>query len=1016
MNISDEFKMPGKNYRSIPFWAWNCKLNKQLMKQQIDCFEEMGFGGFLMHPRYGLDTEYLGKEFMEHVKFCVEYAKSKNMQAWIYDEDRWPSGSAGGMVTRNPDYVRRDLRFMRELPDKYERMLGCYDIVFDESGRMLEYKQINSKEKAEGQKWYACILMCDTVNGRDNGNGPNDMLNENATKEFLRLTHERYYSAVGGDFGGTVPAFFTDEPRFGWVLTVKENGDMGQFPWIDDIQSEIYEKDHIDISAHLPEVFFDTCNDENRIVRYTVLNYLTDKHIWAFSKKYSEWCREHHIAYSGHILFEDNLKLQTMVTGETMRSYPEFDIPGVDVLEDKILFTTLKQLQSVKRQYGKKHTLSELYGVTNWDFDFKGFKFQGDWQAALGIDIRVPHLSWMSMKGGAKRDFPPSIFYQSPWYKEFANLEDYFSRINVFMQNSFSAPKLAVIHPVEGFWLHYGADETNSAIRAELDNTFEGLCSTLIKNNIDFDYISEDLLARQECRQTSSVFKMGNMVYDIVIVCGCVGLRGTTVRAIQDFAFAGGKVILIGDAPRYIDAQLETIPNTLSAGWKHIANEKNEIINALQEIIDVSIVLFDGTVTEKYMHAMNSDTENPENKRLFICHSEKTTKSDDVIITIEGEFNAMRYDAETGEVREIEYEVCSGKTIIRYRIHPYDSLLVYLSKDEVKTCVDNKCERVSCDSCERVKLCGSDASYHLEEPNVLLLDTAQYSLDDAPFEDEEEILKIDGMLRKKIGLTERTNNDIQPWAQEKENPTHIVTLKFAIESKIETKVVFASENGCKSEISFNGIKAENQELGCYIDMAIRKTAVGTVKQGRNEILVKIPFGKDDYIENMYLLGNFGVELEDSTNNVCKRPLRKRIIRLPELIEYRDVTGIGLPFYGGNIVYSNKVYMKRSGNLEIFVSDYYGACIRMYVDGNDIGLIYKPPYSIRTNILKEGEHTVEIKLYGNRYNTFAALHNICEGKCLASPEAWQCSEDKFSYSYNTKSYGLLHVPEFYAIYM
>ena len=123
MNISDEFKMPGKNYRSIPFWAWNCKLNKQLMKQQIDCFEEMGFGGFLMHPRYGLDTEYLGKEFMEHVKFCVEYAKSKNMQAWIYDEDRWPSGSAGGMVTRNPDYVRRDLRFMRELPDKYERML-----------------------------------------------------------------------------------------------------------------------------------------------------------------------------------------------------------------------------------------------------------------------------------------------------------------------------------------------------------------------------------------------------------------------------------------------------------------------------------------------------------------------------------------------------------------------------------------------------------------------------------------------------------------------------------------------------------------------------------------------------------------------------------------------------------------------------------------------------------------------------------------------------------------------------
>ena len=57
--------------------------------------------------------------------------------------------------------------------------------------------------------------------------------------------------------------------------------------------------------------------------------------------------------------------------------------------------------------------MSEEYGVTNWSLIFVSFKFQGDWQAALGITLRVPHLSMMSMEGEAKRDFPASIFYQA---------------------------------------------------------------------------------------------------------------------------------------------------------------------------------------------------------------------------------------------------------------------------------------------------------------------------------------------------------------------------------------------------------------------------------------------------------------------------------------------------------------------------------------------------------------------------------------------------------------------------
>ena len=96
------FRDPPAPYRGAPFWAWNCKLDRETMVRQVLYFKEMGMGGFHMHCRTGLDTEYLGEEFMEIIRACVEKAKEEDMLAWLYDEDRWPSGFGGGYVTRDP--------------------------------------------------------------------------------------------------------------------------------------------------------------------------------------------------------------------------------------------------------------------------------------------------------------------------------------------------------------------------------------------------------------------------------------------------------------------------------------------------------------------------------------------------------------------------------------------------------------------------------------------------------------------------------------------------------------------------------------------------------------------------------------------------------------------------------------------------------------------------------------------------------------------------------------------------
>ena len=157
-------------YRGVPFWAWNAKLDAEELVRQIRIFKEMGFGGFHMHVRTGMDTPYLTDEYMDRVEDCVEHARENEMLAWLYDEDRWPSGAAGGIVTREEKYRARHLLFTtkpstgksgtesREMSGAATRsdcgwLLACYDVELDKEGYLISAKCIGQDEEAAHEKW-----------------------------------------------------------------------------------------------------------------------------------------------------------------------------------------------------------------------------------------------------------------------------------------------------------------------------------------------------------------------------------------------------------------------------------------------------------------------------------------------------------------------------------------------------------------------------------------------------------------------------------------------------------------------------------------------------------------------------------------------------------------------------------------------------------------------------------------------------------------------------------------------
>ena len=91
-------KVNADTYRALPFWSWNDRLEPERLREQIRQMKEQGIGGFFMHARGGLETPYMGEEWFEAVRVCIETAKELGMQAWAYDENGWPSGFADGRV------------------------------------------------------------------------------------------------------------------------------------------------------------------------------------------------------------------------------------------------------------------------------------------------------------------------------------------------------------------------------------------------------------------------------------------------------------------------------------------------------------------------------------------------------------------------------------------------------------------------------------------------------------------------------------------------------------------------------------------------------------------------------------------------------------------------------------------------------------------------------------------------------------------------------------------------------
>lgn len=991
------FKNPPADLRGAPFFSLNHDLrDHDRLRACIDAFAEMGLGGYHLHVRCGLKNPYMGKDFLAAISAARDYGAKKGMLIYLYDEDTWPSGFAGGAVTTALTHRKRWVELQKGRPDEgksdFRKPLCAYRIEQDTAGRLLNSVRIPFSEGTKNDWFLTRCIQEDS--DRFNGAAYLDTLSPAAVQAFIDSTHEVYLAHFGGSFPEDVPAIFTDEPQMGPNRPLENpfNG-TACFAWTDDLPESFAKQYDTDLLDVLPAVLWPGPEGPS-VWRWRFQDHLTERFAGAFSAGLGQWCEAHGIALTGHLMGEDSLSGQVASVGECMRHYPSYQIPGIDLLCDDYLPMTAKQAVSVARQEGRSAVMSELYGVTNWDFPFTGHKRQGDWQAALGITLRVHHLSWLSMEGQSKRDYPASIGPQSPWYKEYPVIEDHFARVAAALTDGTPLVRIGVIHPVESAWMLRGVSTLDQPRAAKGDRACKELVDALLNATLDFDFIAESLLPQQIRAADGPELRVGGMAYSVVVVPELETIRESTLEILEAFIGRGGRVVVQGKVPARCGGLPGDIPGRRLAGAEVISADA--VPATLEPWRDVSVLNAHGMPHPRVNHQLRRCGD----ERILFCSSREDRlqnshpwmKSDPQgKIRVRGIWQVRELHTEDGSESACSFTQEGDWTVIPWEIQPQSHRLLRLRPGK-GACAPSGGKWTFCENVPEPE------AVNREEPNVLLLDRAAWRLNEGEWREPRDSLLTQRELAEQFGWPDWG----QPYSVKDPGPRQRVTRRFTVECADDFKEVrLVCERLKSAVVRLDGVPVPSSPDGWWVDRDLPTLPLPPLTKGLHLLEVDLEVDAvDRHLEWCYLLGDFEVEARGG---------HARLVRNEFRTVWGDAVHQGLPFYGGNLDYYLRLQIKEAGCYALRCPIFGGHLLRVFCGDRDCGPLAFAPYRVELGELAPGNHAIRIRCYGNRYNSFGPLHNHRPDWRWWGPASWLGDPDERNEAWQFKPAGILRAP-------
>ena len=911
-----------RKYSCMPFWSWNDKLVPEELRKQIKWMDEHGVGGFFMHARGGLKTEYLGEDWFNCINVCLEEAEKRGMEGFAYDENGWPSGFAGGRLLED---IKNHDKYLTYSFGKYdEKSLVSYDM----SG-----ERIRRVTKGE-----VCLNLYENYSV-----STVDILNPEIVDKFISITHEQYKNRGRKNLGG----FFTDEPQYyRWGP-----------PYTDMIRkyfSEVYKEDILD---GLGLMFVK--KEGYRSFRYKYWKAMQRLMIDNFAKKIYYWCDKNGYKFTGHYIEESSIGCQILCCGGIMPFYEYEHIPGIDWLGRR-MHTELpqKQIGSVAAQLGKKQVISEMFACSGWDVTPQELRAIAEFQYVGGVNLMCQHLVPYSEHGQRKRDYPPHFSKINPWVdKAFGEFNGYFAVLGEILTNSRENVRVAMMHPVRSGYFDYNRELIDEGFGiTELDEDLAKAVSLLGESKIPFHFLDETLLEEHGDVRGAEII-CGECAYSFLVLPTVYTMDKNTERLVKKYVANGGKILLLGEKPGYIEGEPYDYPYL----------ESNITFETLKE----KSVPF--TVTGGKNVRMSYRTDENGREFLYLMNTGKKTS-----LTVKRNgFNSFnRYD-----ILKDEYRSCGTEITLDEE----ESGIYYF---DTETAVPEK-EK------EQIKLCGK-FDVVASSPNYMPLDFLSYSTDG---ENYSEYLHHIGV--RNILLDRRYKGHL--W------------LKYRFYSEISAPEMHAIiENEDIKRVTVNGKETGGGRVS-DLDIGMTEYDVGAlIKKGVNEIVAEIDYYQSEHVyyvlynkdvteslknclaydcdvEPLYLKGDFGVygTFENGKNSQILLGDNFYIGEKRDGVE--ALIKDGYPFFSGDITLKKSITVDNANKELVFDKRFH--LIDVKVNGKFAGRLMFGKKMDISEYLAPGRNDIEITLTVGNRNLMGPFHtqeqesNLCFDD-FEKPGTWE----------------------------
>lgn len=944
-----------------PFWSWNDKLEKEELVRQIELMKESGIEGFFMHARGGLKTEYMGKDWFDCIKACMDKADELNMDAWAYDENGWPSGFANGEVPKKSlDFQQKRLEtvFLNKGDELPENLLGFYKLSEN------SFERINTAEDG-------CFAVYYTVNPYYI-----DTFNPDVINCFINETHEKYYEHFGDRFGKSLKGFFTDEPQYGHDIT----------PWSTIFPELFLKKYGYSLTENIPFLYFDF--DGAKKFRSDFYNMAAKQFRTSFIKQMYDWCSEHNCKLTGHLMDEDNFLTQITSTGGVMACYEYLHEPGIDWLGKHVSTPFIpKQLGSTARQLGRK-TLTESFAGCGWDVSLNELKWIMQWQMVNGVTSLCPHLEGYSLKGERKRDYPASVFYQLPWFKDaYKPFADFICKTGTVLDEGKEEAPILLIEPLQtAYTIH---NPKNSSEINNLQRNFENITNELSDNHLLYHY-GDEIIMEHFGSVKNDKLVIGNCEYDTVIMPYMNSMTESTLKLLAEFSENGGKLYFVGKMPSLVMGRNDERLKSLNA-------EKANL-NTIKKEYGFADISSDGKENGN-IHYTKRIMDNGGRIYYLVNLSDK-----EQIVTVNTkEDNVYIYDVITEKAIETD-----GKLTFA----PYQSYMLIASKTVKPEKADSrKIEYISINN----EFKASESTV-----NALTLDFCRYKIDGGEWQPETAVIILQ---RKLLELKKPCKIELE--------------FSFNAESGALTdNICLCAETPEKYELLINGKPFEFKDGGYYIDKSIRKSNISDyVIDGKNTVTLKGEFYQsedvyrvlftpgiheselnkltyDTELESIYITGSFGVRAEDEVSYGERKAIfagkRFTLTEMPKTVDISKITESGFWFFSGAMELKNKFSVEKKENTKYVLSlrKLNAPAAVIEVNGKRCATLMFAPFSADiSEYIKDGENELKITLLSGNRNLLGPHHKPQGEICFVGP--WTFKEaGGFTENYNFIEFGIL----------